>query len=396
MQKKTIQNRLLLACGVVAPLLCVTTFTIDGATRPGYQPLHQWVSHLSLGPRGWLGTVNLAITGLLLLGFSRGLWRVMQKGRGSKWGPRLMAMTGAGFIVAALFAIDPGLGYPPGVRAATGSWHDGLHKVGALLLFGSLAANTFVFRRRFKRGWRVYSISSGLGVIAALIISSMLAALDYSGKYVGAPTGLFERIALAIGLGWVCLLASRLFQSANPYISYAKTYSGNKNKALTSSRDRVSQTNRFLAEEHIQPMYTQMAIADVPAEKALQVLFNMRGDAAANRSAYLMARAHVELTVRRDGDYLTFNCGGEQPANFDGWIDKEGRRLVLQGHWWYRGEFIVEPDGAGSRVIYNVYNIAPRSSRWMVPLMQRRFPVTMKSSLETLAEIIKRPYPDSR
>jgi hypothetical protein len=54
--------------------------------------------------------------GLLMLGLSVGLRQALRSDRGSTWGPRLMASLGLGFVLAGVFPIDPGLGYPP--RAA--------------------------------------------------------------------------------------------------------------------------------------------------------------------------------------------------------------------------------------------------------------------------------------
>lgn len=199
----------LLACGLIAPWLFVSTFTVDGATRPGYHPMHHWVSHLSLGPRGWLGVLNLATTGGLMLGFAAGVRRALRPERIGVVASRLMATTGVGLIMAGMFQQDPGLGYPPGSPSSAGSWHDGLHKIGALLIYGALVAAAWVLRRRFGEVWRVYSLVSATGVLAAFVITSVLVALDYADVLPGAPSGLFERIALVVGFAWVFALAMR-------------------------------------------------------------------------------------------------------------------------------------------------------------------------------------------
>jgi len=62
-------TRLLISCGWIGPVLFTLVYTIDGATRPGYEPLQHWISHLSLGPRGWLNMLNLLVFGCLMLGF---------------------------------------------------------------------------------------------------------------------------------------------------------------------------------------------------------------------------------------------------------------------------------------------------------------------------------------
>jgi hypothetical protein len=384
-------KRLLLACGIVAPVVFVLIFSVDGVTRPNYNAVHQWVSQLSLGPRGWLGTLNLGVTGLLMLGFGLGLRRVLTTGRGSTWGPRFASIVGCGLLVAALFQQDPGLGYPPGVPASTGSRHDILHKIGAFLLFGSLTGGAFTLRHRFGRPWPAYSVATGIGVILTFIATSVLVALDYAGVYPGAPSGLLERTSLVIGFVWVFVLAVRLFRSLNPYVARIKAAPANARRSITpaSSRERIEYTNRRLAQEHISPMFSLTTDVNVPADKATQAMFDLRGDAASNQSAYLMGQPHQALTINADGDYLTFGYGGDHASSFDGWIDHPGNRLVLQGHWWYRGEFVVEPQGSGGRITYNVYNIAPAGSRWMVPLMQLRFRATMRASLRVLVGFIQ-------
>ena len=38
--------------------------------------------------------------------------------------------------------------------------------------------------------------------------------------------------------------------------------------------------------------------------------------------------------------------------------DPATRRIVQQGGWWYRGEYRVLPEGTGSRVEYEIVNVA--------------------------------------
>lgn len=49
--------------------------------------------------------------------------------------------------------------------------------------------------------------------------------------------------------------------------------------------------------------------------------------------------------------------------------------VAVQGGWWYRGEYHVTPtaDG-GSRVVHDVINVAPASTRWLVPITVRSRP----------------------
>src|SRR5256714_7527582 len=84
--------RLLLACGAIGPLLFIVVFLIEGATRPYYSPWHNVVSSLSQGEDGWMQITNFIVCGAFVLCFSIGLKRTLRTGRGSTWGPILLAM----------------------------------------------------------------------------------------------------------------------------------------------------------------------------------------------------------------------------------------------------------------------------------------------------------------
>jgi hypothetical protein len=49
--------------------------------------------------------------------------------------------------------------------------------------------------------------------------------------------------------------------------------------------------------------------------------------------------------------------------------DPVGMSLVVSGQWWYRGEYTVSDGERGSVLTYSRYNVAPRFSRWLVPLV---------------------------
>jgi hypothetical protein len=53
-------------------------------------------------------------------------------------------------------------------------------------------------------------------------------------------------------------------------------------------------------------------------------------------------------------------------------VDRERRTVAVQGGWWYRGEYQVDPAGDGSRLTHRVRNVATRG-RWAVPLANRFF-----------------------
>lgn len=107
-------TRALLACGAIGAFLFLVVFHLDAATRPGYELLRHGPSLPMTGDRGWLQIANFMVTGVLMLACAVGLRRALVPGRGSRWGPLLMAAYGVGMICTGVFVTDPQLGFPPG------------------------------------------------------------------------------------------------------------------------------------------------------------------------------------------------------------------------------------------------------------------------------------------
>ena len=136
----------LLTCGIVAGAMLPTVLWIDGATRPGYSLWHHGASQLGLGERAGLQTRNFVLAGILVVGFSIGVRRVLQSGRGANWGPTLLAAAGIGLVVAGIVPTNPALGYPPGEPSII-TPSSVVHQVAGLFLFGGLSGAAFVLAR---------------------------------------------------------------------------------------------------------------------------------------------------------------------------------------------------------------------------------------------------------
>ena len=211
--KTEMKARALLACGVIGGPLFVATFLVEGATRAGYNPMRHPVSSLALGNHGWVQTANFVVASFLTLAFAVGLRRALGPGRGSTWGPLLVGVWAVGLLGAGVFVTDPLSGYPPGTpdRLLRNSWHGALHDLFSLAAFAALGAACFVFGRRFatraERGWAVYSVVTGVVFVVAFVVSSagfaQVAGLVHL-------AGLFQRVAVSVGFGWLTLLAARL------------------------------------------------------------------------------------------------------------------------------------------------------------------------------------------
>jgi hypothetical protein len=207
-------RRGLIAGVVVAPLFVVTDL-VDGLLRPDYSLLRHWVSHRALGEYGWIATLSLAICALLLLGCAFSLFAERQRTTVKSAYPIVLFVAAVGLLVAALFPMDPSLGFPPGTDSTpTQSVSGAIHDVAGPVFILGLAVAAFLTRRFLARvtqgslttrlGW-----VAGAVIILSFVLTSVLVSLDYAGVLPGAWSGLFERIAIYIGLCWIARVCYR-------------------------------------------------------------------------------------------------------------------------------------------------------------------------------------------
>src|SRR5450759_1070787 len=86
--------------GILAPIIFVGVFTVEGVLRNGYDPMRMYISVLSLGNRGWIQISNFIVLGLLLFIFTLGLSKEFQTGKASRGGIITL------YIISVLFFIS--------------------------------------------------------------------------------------------------------------------------------------------------------------------------------------------------------------------------------------------------------------------------------------------------
>src|SRR5207245_1213463 len=160
-------TRALLACGILGPILFITVFLVEGATRPGYSAWHNHVSLLATGEGGWMQIANFLIDGVLTIALAFGLLRV-----GYVLTAVFIALFGAGLLVSGVFVADPALGYPPDAAQVT-TIHGVVHQGAGLATFTLIAVAAFAAAARFAREraktWRWYSLVTGLLVVVLFV-----------------------------------------------------------------------------------------------------------------------------------------------------------------------------------------------------------------------------------
>jgi hypothetical membrane protein len=167
-------TKTLLRSGAAAGPLFVVTGLGQALTRDGFDLRHNTLSLLSNGDLGWIQVTNFVLSGVLYVAGAVGLRRSLSTGRGSTWGPRLLASFGVCMIASGVFRADPAFGFPPGTpdgKATTTSWHSALHYTFASLAFVALVAAFVVLARRLSADGR-----RGLATTTRVIAVAMAAA----------------------------------------------------------------------------------------------------------------------------------------------------------------------------------------------------------------------------
>ena len=190
--------RPLLLAGAAAGPLFVAAVLAQAYVRPGFDPARHPLSSLALGDLGWLQIANFLIyCGLTLTG-AVGLQRALGRSRGATWGPRLIALSGVGFIVAGIFPADPINGFPAGTDDVV-TWHGAVHSAAGAALAGIAGLVAYgVFARRFAadREWRWVVWTTVTPILVLASSATAAATTDFRPMLMGQ----------AIGAAWITSL----------------------------------------------------------------------------------------------------------------------------------------------------------------------------------------------
>lgn len=197
--------------GIIAPVVFVTVFTIEGWRQPGYDSFSMFVSELSLGPRGFIQTVNFLVYGVLQLLFARGIAAEFPDGTASRAGPVVLGIIGVGMLGGGMFVMDP---VP--TPLANLSWHGWLHGLSGALVFYGWPISCFIFLRRFREDprWKAlatWTLTAGVVSAALLVMLRVVILLYKPGNAANAWGGLIQRSFVIPSFGWQFAVAVRLY-----------------------------------------------------------------------------------------------------------------------------------------------------------------------------------------
>ncbi|HLC10523.1 MAG TPA: DUF998 domain-containing protein [Candidatus Bathyarchaeia archaeon] len=84
------------SCGVSAPIVMLTLWTVASLLRPGYDQLTQYGSELATGQDSTIMNANFVITGSLIIIFFLGLFTHIHAGKWPAIGAMLLGIFGVG------------------------------------------------------------------------------------------------------------------------------------------------------------------------------------------------------------------------------------------------------------------------------------------------------------
>jgi hypothetical protein len=208
----------------VAGPLFVSAFTAIGTWRAGYDWRAHAVSSLADGRGGWLQRANFMLAGGLYCVAARGLARSPMRIIGPRVIPALIFGAGAGLIGSGLFVTDPVGGCPPSSRdhdatngapaGVAGSREGKLHYLCAIPIFAGIPAAALTCAgsaaRRGEYRWASYSVGSAFVMARAFML--------FGAAFGGVPRlvergGIFQRISIVAGFGWLSALSLRALTS---------------------------------------------------------------------------------------------------------------------------------------------------------------------------------------
>jgi hypothetical protein len=198
-------RRVIGAIGVSAPIFAAATVVVGGFVTTGYDPLTRTISRLAEPGLPAAGVVDAIV------------------------GRALLAIAGAGLLIAAAVHLDP-------ASATTTA----VHRTASGFVMVALMCAPFALGRPLgRRGWRRYArLSFAIGGAEArmLVIAMPLLLASFS------DWGAWERVFLALPIAWVVLVSARLLRASSTDPRFSST-AERKSWATTVSADETMNAN---------------------------------------------------------------------------------------------------------------------------------------------------------
>jgi len=214
MKKITLnKNKFFAWAGLIAPIIFVKVFLVEGMLRSGYDQLSTYVSALSLGPRGWTQISNFLVFGILLFLFTRGVRAEFPDGKASRGGLILLTIISIGYFLSGIFVMDP-----MNTPLDQASVHGTIHGILGGIVFLLMPISIFVYWGRFRidpRWMPIQGWSLALGIICAVVdvFFTFASKLPELQNIFINWFGLIQRAVIVPFMAWVFIFALALLRS---------------------------------------------------------------------------------------------------------------------------------------------------------------------------------------
>lgn len=198
-------TRSMLGWGVVAGPFYLVVGLILAMTTDGFELGEHALSLLMLGDAGWVQSLNLVLTGLMVLVAATGFERATS---GSGRGRRLsvpLGIYGLCLVASGLFPPDPVEGFPPGSAGGEASVTGLLHLAFGGIGFVALGVAAFLFA-----GW-ARSRGAGTGSSLSIAAGVVLILGFLAGAALATSTAGVLALWLAVVVGFAWLAAASVY-----------------------------------------------------------------------------------------------------------------------------------------------------------------------------------------
>jgi hypothetical membrane protein len=198
--------------GIIAPVIFVGIFTIEGWLRPGYTSTGNYVSALSIGSRGVIQIFNFLIFGVLLFFFARAVASDFKIRKIVQTGPTLLTIFAICLFFSGPFVMDA-----TGTHPSQISVHGTIHNILGGIAFLLMPISCFVFQSRFRHEPTLNSFASWT-LFISIFLSAALALFIFATKFaIGQTTfhawlGLIQRMVLVPYMLWVFTFALAFYK----------------------------------------------------------------------------------------------------------------------------------------------------------------------------------------
>ena len=189
-------------CGATGPLILVAMDLVAALTQPKYSFVHDSISALALTSMGWIQTTGFMLIGLLIEGFTAGLFLNIKRRRGFGFGIALLAFFGFGMLVLGVFHIN--------AVGAPATFDSRIHITAAYSVLGLFPVALALMFSSVKNDprWHALFPYTVIAAIFALAIAVGRLFLPVGFSWFG----LYERVMVLNAISWVGVFAIGLLR----------------------------------------------------------------------------------------------------------------------------------------------------------------------------------------